>query len=535
MLLASLLVLPHLAIGLDRASAWPMTRLTQGASDQALAPVALAAKRPLGRFNPTRTGWSQVARTGQPARLTVRPIAEFRDHLMNRAEAHEWHRTARAIDWAAAWSAAVLELVISPLPVVFVDLHRFPDRALARRIQPLLVGASLLGAAGGWLLPPQSVFGDPSKNLLAGAALANILVHGLINSYQVIHQSRDPLSLAHQEEQAKPSDQGPLGPPHQGLARIAGKDREWAVLGLRVANQLGLQPSPGMPLGTRLSLGHREYTWGHWSARGAARMVRVGPLFFIDRDLYELRLNPELKTKIGANAILINDFPTRHISNTALLPLLMPAILQTMHQHVQGHDTWSLLAGDGTLALVAAKRGSEQVHLISDSERNAERARTDLALNGYAEESRVVIHPPAMAHDRETLVHAMNLSARPAILIATVRTDPHLTQKAFVTVRALMDLLPRLPGVDAFVASGYSIPAKTDRSAEARNRIGWWLQDQARVQKSGVFELQLAEAYFHYSSLFPSGAYAGWAAQRRTIPPRTTEPSRKATRIRASV
>lgn len=140
----------------------------------------------LGKADPADVNWETVQKsigdTGPSGRVTVAALASPRDWIAGWLAASGWTRTARGVRIAFGWIAAALELPFSVVPVLFPWLHREEDREFAVSWQPALIGMTAVGAAVGFVL---GLGGDPQHMIhlvIGSAALANFLLHGIINT-----------------------------------------------------------------------------------------------------------------------------------------------------------------------------------------------------------------------------------------------------------------------------------------------------------------------------------------------------------------
>ncbi len=120
--------------------------------------------------------------------------------------------------------------------------------------------------------------------------------------------------------------------------------------------------------------------------------VRVGAMFFIDADIYD-RLSEKLRIALGSNVIIIHDMVHSPIGNeTGLINATLATIMSIMKTDVRGKAVLDVGAGDGILALTAAKLGALKFFLIDHEALPLSRAKAQFGLNGFSEEDLIAIH-----------------------------------------------------------------------------------------------------------------------------------------------
>ncbi len=118
-------------------------------------------------------------------------------------------------------------------------------------------------------------------------------------------------------------------------------------------------------------------------------LVQIGDLFFIDKIVYEdleKGLPEELKRKI----ISVPDLSQSIIGQSEqeggrMKQFTAAAILSMLHSNIAGKCVIDVGAGDGMLALAAAKLGASKVILIDKNSKELDKARKNLENNGLKE------------------------------------------------------------------------------------------------------------------------------------------------------
>lgn len=195
---------------------------------------------------------------------------------------------------------------------------------------------------------------------------------------------------------------------------------------------------------------------------GELVMVRLGPLFLIDRTYY-LDLDEGVQRRLGTNAVIIprlNDSPL----NSTLFRLYNSSTAMAMlaQGDFSGHHVIDVGSGDGLLALIAHKLGAVHSELIERDKFSVLRATHVMTLNGLDPEADFTIHLGDVTDEKfvreesQAMIRSMERSGAAHLsMVANIgQWDDYYGPVNNGTVIRLSE---RLPPVDRLILGGYDV------------------------------------------------------------------------------
>ncbi len=228
---------------------------------------------------------------------------------------------------------------------------------------------------------------------------------------------------------------------------------------------------------------------------GLIKFIRIGPLFFIEEDIYQ-GLSSDLRKDLGDNVIRLTSV------KGDIAPLMYgnytrAVITMMLNNDFSGKRVVDAGAGNGILSLVALKLGATFVDLIDHSIEELERAKALLELNGFVPEKHFLLHmhdlknPDAIlkvlsSHDGETAV------------ISNIGTHPY---NYTVTNADSIRLASKIPRVTLFIGGG---DEDTDDFSQARSI------DQELIGQEGFVVHPVISRIHDYETIITA-----WAATKK--------------------
>jgi len=157
--------------------------------------------------------------------------------------------------------------------------------------------------------------------------------------------------------------------------------------GDRMAKALSLEIVPD-ELSYELTYGPDRYfveRWGmtqkkfHIFKKTSVQLIRVGYLFFLDTAMRK-RLPQDLIKELGSNIIYLSDLPATEIGGN-IMDYTVATILALLHNDMKGLHVIDAGAGQGIMALIAARLGAAQVDLVEIKSELLAKARENIRQN----------------------------------------------------------------------------------------------------------------------------------------------------------